>query len=115
MKAIRLLQAALLLVAGGWACGAAPDREKGVIPSNPPSGAPTTLAYDADKALTTFSQPAGQTIAIGYDAADRPVTRTLTTGAITDATGSLSTALNFSVAVLAAGAVLAFFQKSLRE
>jgi predicted MFS family arabinose efflux permease len=37
------------------------------------------------------------------------------TGAITDATGSLSTALNFSVAVLAAGAVLAFFQKSLRR
>ena len=37
------------------------------------------------------------------------------TGAITDATGSLSTALNFSVAVLAIGAVLAFFQKSLRE
>jgi len=36
------------------------------------------------------------------------------TGAITDATGSLSYALNFSVAVLAAGAVLAFFQKSLR-
>lgn len=36
------------------------------------------------------------------------------TGAITDATGSLSYALNFSVAVLAAGAVLAFFQRSLR-
>ena len=31
------------------------------------------------------------------------------TGAITDATGSLSYALNFSVAVLAAGALLAFF------
>ena len=37
------------------------------------------------------------------------------TGAITDATGSLSYALNFSVAVLAIGAVLAFFQKSLRQ
>ncbi len=36
------------------------------------------------------------------------------TGAITDATGSLSYALNFSVAVLALGALLAFFQKSLR-
>ena len=36
------------------------------------------------------------------------------TGAITDATGSLSYALNFSVVVLAIGAVLAFFQKSLR-
>ena len=36
------------------------------------------------------------------------------TGAITDATGSLSYALNFSVAVLAVGAVLAFFQKSQR-
>ncbi len=37
------------------------------------------------------------------------------TGAITDATGSLSYALNFSVAVLAAGALLAFFQRSLRQ
>ena len=37
------------------------------------------------------------------------------TGAITDATGSLSYALNFSVAVLAVGAVLSFFQKSLRS
>lgn len=36
------------------------------------------------------------------------------TGAITDATGSLAYALNFSVALLAAGALLAFFQKSLR-
>ena len=36
------------------------------------------------------------------------------TGAITDITGSLSSALNFSVAVLALGAVLAMFQKSLR-
>jgi predicted MFS family arabinose efflux permease len=36
------------------------------------------------------------------------------TGAITDITGSLSSALNFSVAVLAIGAVLAMFQKSLR-
>ncbi len=35
-------------------------------------------------------------------------------GAITDATESLSYALNFSVALLALGAVLAFFQKSLR-
>ena len=37
------------------------------------------------------------------------------TGAITDATGSLSYALNFSVAVLALGAALAFFQRSLRK
>ena len=36
------------------------------------------------------------------------------TGALTDATGSLSYALNFSVAVLAIGAALAAFQKSLR-
>lgn len=36
------------------------------------------------------------------------------TGAITDATGSLSYALNFSVAVLAIAAALAMFQKSLR-
>ncbi len=36
------------------------------------------------------------------------------TGAITDATGSLSYALNFSVVVLAVGALLSFFQKSLR-
>ncbi len=39
----------------------------------------------------------------------------LVTGAITDAMGSLSYALNVSAAMLAAAAVLAAFQKSLRE
>ena len=49
MRANGLFRAALLLVAGGWACGPAPDRERGALPGNPPSGAPTTIAFDAGR------------------------------------------------------------------
>jgi RHS repeat-associated protein len=74
-------------------------------PAVPGSG-PTTLAYDADGAVTDIVRGGVQKISISYDAMGRPVIRTLTTGTGPTTTDTFSyDAAGRLTNVLAAGGV----------
>jgi RHS repeat-associated protein len=50
----------------------------------------TTYEYDADGALATITRPGNQTITLSYDSAGRPITRTLSTGSVTNGSDAFS-------------------------
>ena len=61
-----------------------------IIPPAVPGTGPTTLAYDADGAVTNISRAGVQTVAISYDDAGRPVSRVLTTAGNPSTTDTFS-------------------------